>query len=766
MSLSLHVSEKNILILFGILLGIIIIMRTCMLVNAQSLNNQSQAVSTDQVTPHPYPTIPWRSGSNLIQSGEIAPPQQVLEVQMNYALASSGTLPTTVSITSLRRINDYPTKSFLKNVGQMLNTLEKQQQTALSTLFFSSQPVKGVTIAEPVNPTIPQPLTTGEPITTPIPLPSPQVTPILTAQLLDNTGKILTSIDFILPNNLAYETSFHPISGGQQPTTQGTYSLALPWEYSANLIRILTNDNVELVNQAIGNPEIINNDPAYFAVRGDRVPLRMPTITPDTPKIITGKILKNDNYIPATNTYDIVFIGDKFTQNELPQFHNLMNEGIDTLNNTEPYRTRRSQIYYAYVDNTIEDTDLGCDTSQLTCNYAQIENRVYLAGLHYNQIIVIVNQNASPYRGWAFLGSQKSILARDYVVFAVAHEISHASAGVDDEYDYGAEGQINNQIINYNCFAGTQTPAPEWWFVGLLDYAHACHFSNWHSPSEVSIMRTGEGGDSTFYDTPTFNAISAYMNSITGVYPDNEHPTVHINYPTNGSVVTGDTMSINVSANDNNNIVRVGYWFSYPGPDPKLYHTEYREPFTYDFPIAGIPSGTYSLKAVPADAVGNIGLDQVTITIDHNLLTPIPPTITSTPIPSGPVPTISDYPAPTTPTRTLTPTRTPTPSPTRTPIQGLTVPSGHCLPVLNASYCTFIAGSGHCVQNITSRYFFCNGATPPNSCQGAPYYNYFGSVLNNCGGTLDTACEPYGVNNSCGAGSGYGDCTSCDHYAP
>ncbi len=154
-----------------------------------------------------------------------------------------------------------------------------------------------------------------------------------------------------------------------------------------------------------------------------------------------------------------------------------------------------------------------------------------------------------------------------------------------------------------------------------------------------------------------------------------------------------------------------------------------------------------------------------------NTPTPVPyiPTYTPAPQPSVPInsptPPITYGPSP-----SLTPLPSPPapsnfyPSPTRTPV--LTVPSGHCLPVLNASYCTFIGGSGSCVQNSSGRYFFCNGASPPNSCQGSPYFNYFGSVMNNCGGTVNTACEPYDVSNTCTSVSGYGDCTPCNHYTP
>ncbi len=128
-------------------------------------------------------------------------------------------------------------------------------------------------------------------------------------------------------------------------------------------------------------------------------------------------------------------------------------------------------------------------------------------------------------------------------------------------------------------------------------------------------------------------------------------------------------------------------------------------------------------------------------------------TIVPTPLPS--------------PTNTPTQTLTPTPSPTRTPIQGLTVPSGHCLPMQNASYCTFVSGSGHCVQNAIGMSFWCNGASPPNQCSGSPYFNHFATVMNNCDGTGPNYCRGCDVTNACGNPNNCDiDCGPCDHYTP
>ncbi len=336
-----------------VLLGIVFI---SVFVLSQQTKNQittrSKAALIGSLTPAP---IPWRSSAVLIANGEIPPPQPVLEVNLFYALSNQQTTPVSVTISRLKILNGYPTRS--EGGGSIQDTSTQSNVQGLTTKNNAFQPIQ------------PQP-SPGEGTITPIPpettvTPLPQETPILTAQLLDSSGRIVSSVAFIIPSKTDYETSIHPVQGGEKEITSGGYSLQLPWREEATEIRIVDTKNDAVSQQAIGTPETDITAPNFFEVRGDQISttieLTPPVGTPILPhgnatiskspqvkgvasQKLDGTITSPSAPNTRVDSIHILVIGDGYSSSELDLFHQQVGDIARQFVTVEPFKTRHLQI--------------------------------------------------------------------------------------------------------------------------------------------------------------------------------------------------------------------------------------------------------------------------------------------------------------------------------------------------------------------------------------------------------------------------------------
>jgi thermitase len=126
------------------------------------------------------------------------------------------------------------------------------------------------------------------------------------------------------------------------------------------------------------------------------------------------------------------------------------------------------------------------------------------------------------------------------------------------------------------------------------------------APSSFKWITTGtQNGTHTLTATVQDSAgmtaqssISVNVSNLTDTTP----PTVNIVSPQNGEIITRNTTTVSVAANDKSGIVSVSFY-----QDGKLVDTDYVAPYTFSWNSKKAAGGNHVLQAVARDSAGNVG---------------------------------------------------------------------------------------------------------------------------------------------------------------
>jgi prepilin-type N-terminal cleavage/methylation domain-containing protein len=333
-------------------------------------------------------------------------------------------------------------------------------------------------------------------------------TPEYTVVLDDAQDNSLYSFPFIVPKNILGPP---PLPGEGEQTennvnlTQTKFVLNLPWFDTIQTIRIKNDLDQIVTSQDISQLTIVNNKSNYFSLDGALV---NPTPSQQSKKNIT-QVYATANQ----NKYvHIAFIGDKYT--DMSKYHTDINAVISHFLTFEPFKSRASQIYFHYVDNT---TNLSCVYygRAIGCNNQLIFSLLNNAGVPWNSIIVL--ENNSTYGGGAVGPVGAAYNGSPWNTQVAVHEQGHAFALLEDEYLY--TGSPSNSIPVHNCYNGTP-PNTNWnGIVANTDYFAGCSYPNWYRSTQSSIMRD--------IDNYTFNPISQkYINDVINTLTNTQQNTV------------------------------------------------------------------------------------------------------------------------------------------------------------------------------------------------------------------------------------------------
>jgi thermitase len=101
---------------------------------------------------------------------------------------------------------------------------------------------------------------------------------------------------------------------------------------------------------------------------------------------------------------------------------------------------------------------------------------------------------------------------------------------------------------------------------------------------------------------------------------DTTPPSVSFSSPTNGATVSG-TITVQINASDNVGVASVSLYLN-----GALLSTKTAAPYTFSFDTTRFANGSYTLRAVAADATGNTASAQINLSI-YNTADTTPPTI-------------------------------------------------------------------------------------------------------------------------------------------
>ena len=318
---------------------------------------------------------------------------------------------------------------------------------------------------------------------------------------------------------------------------------------------------------------------------------------------------------PST-VIDVVFIGENFTQNELSEYHTVVQNFIDALLTYEPFKSRANQFAFHIIDNT---ADLGCN-GLFDCSPDYIDRAaqvIYDSGLPVDTSALIINSTASG--GSATnVPLEMTVTGKSYPHIFV-HEFGHSFGRLREEYVVNSgDGAITNTTL-YNCFRGIP-PAPEWEdLVGIEDYWPGCSYQNWYRPSPLSVMRSTSFH---YFNGVSQNYLNQKITSIVGANGDSELPTVTIVSPIDNQTVSG-TITVSSLISDN-----VGVTWGDLKVDGVLRKSVYLPPFDFSLNTGALSLGSHTISVRGKDAGQNIGEQTITI----NVVSPTP-TPTPTPIP-------------------------------------------------------------------------------------------------------------------------------------
>jgi len=211
----------------------------------------------------------------------------------------------------------------------------------------------------------------------------------------------------------------------------------------------------------------------------------------------------DDNYL------DILFISSHYTDFDL--FHNDVRAMADFMKSIAPFSEYANRIRTPWLDNRRE-LDCRYEDRLIPCNYDKVFNAAIDAGMNFDTIVVIENNNT--YGGAGYRGANLAVIYRDIDDDAkqvLVHEFGHSFGNLYDEYDYGVNSDGKSDIDAINCSASSS--CEKWSGVLGTGCYSVCSYTNWFSPVDNCIMRTLWNTDFSFdpVDEPSIRgSINSY----------------------------------------------------------------------------------------------------------------------------------------------------------------------------------------------------------------------------------------------------------------
>lgn len=315
-------------------------------------------------------------------------------------------------------------------------------------------------------------------------------------------------------------------------------TVTTPWFSEVDAFRVTDSQGkILLTNSLLEIPQLFN-EPNFHSIRGGEQSQRLQPFWPPLLDLLEEAYAQNKGQY-----LDITFIGDNFlTASDLSQFHANVDLYSSHLLTYEPFRSRASQIYFHYVDNT---SDLECrhDTNMarlIVCNESKVFQQVNNSGVPYDEVVVIVKD--SQYGGSG--GSIAVSYNGNYGSEVVVHELGHSFGRLKDEYVLYSGGTSDGKVYR-NCYNGIP-PAAEWeGIVSSSEYFLGCQYSNRYRSSRESIMRVLEAR--------YFNSISQkLLNQEFDYYVSSPIPTVTVIVKPSPGPTTTPKPTASVSPTDTN----------------------------------------------------------------------------------------------------------------------------------------------------------------------------------------------------------------------
>ncbi len=148
---------------------------------------------------------------------------------------------------------------------------------------------------------------------------------------------------------------------------------------------------------------------------------------------------------------DIVFLGDGYTKDELPKFHQSVKNLTERLFSVEPFRQRRTDFNVRAIDvvaaesgiskpraNIFRRSPLGCaynafDLPRYVLTFENREVRDIAAQAPYDYLVILLNEQT--YGGGGIYNDQTTVVADNlFSGYILVHEFGHHMGGLGDEY--------------------------------------------------------------------------------------------------------------------------------------------------------------------------------------------------------------------------------------------------------------------------------------------------------------------------------------------
>lgn len=220
---------------------------------------------------------------------------------------------------------------------------------------------------------------------------------------------------------------------------------------------------------------------------------------------------------PSENHFDLVFVGDGYTQGELGTYAEHVNSGVAALFTVEPFRSHRSQFNIWQVNVISAESGVDNDPTQGVRRDTALDSYFWCGGTE--RLLCVNETKAIQYASSARDADQVIMLANttkyggaggtvatasggnEQSSQIIVHELGHSVGGLADEYDYGTcdprePGEPNASTYTAAEMAERQVkwhewlgqPSPDGGVVGAYEGARYCT-SGMYRPSENSVMR-------------------------------------------------------------------------------------------------------------------------------------------------------------------------------------------------------------------------------------------------------------------------------------
>ena len=263
------------------------------------------------------------------------------------------------------------------------------------------------------------------------------------ARLLDDTnfGKYLYKVYDSASGQLIYSRGFSSLYGEWETTAEAESmhrtlheSLRFPWPKQPVRI-VLDKRDAQNVFQPIWEIEI---DPAARSVN----PADLPPL---------GKVWTLFESGPPSEKVDIVLLGEGYTEEELPKFHEDARRLTEEMFATEPFKSRRSDFNVRAIDIATAESGVSrphggtyrrnpsgaqysiFDSERYLLTYDNRSLRDILSAAPYEFMGILVNEKQ--YGGGGIYGTQMATsVDTDFSDYVFVHEFGHHFAALADEY--------------------------------------------------------------------------------------------------------------------------------------------------------------------------------------------------------------------------------------------------------------------------------------------------------------------------------------------